>query len=255
MTAPRPPLRVLIVDDEPLARAHVRSLLEGRPDAVVLGECGDGGSAVARIIGESPDLVLLDVQMPEFDGFEVMRQVGPERMPATIFITAFDEHALEAFAVHALDYLLKPVNRQRFSEAIERAVKHAPRPADVNAVSETLTLLRAPRPGADRLAVRVGERVIYLRVNDVDWVEAAGDTVRLHLGRQVYEHRVTLTQLQQRLPQERFVRVHRSHIVNTDRIAEFQPWFQGDWIIILADGTRIQSGKSFRARVRALIDG
>lgn len=249
------PLRVLIVDDEPLARAHVRSLLEARGDVVVLGECGDGTSAVARILAEAPDLVLLDVQMPELDGLEVVRQVGPERMPPTIFITAFDEHALEAFEVHAVDYVLKPVNRQRFARAIDHVIRQAGRPRDPTPLGEAMAALREPRAGSDRLAVRVGDRVLYLRVADFDWIEASGDTVRIHVGRQVYEHRATLTQLEQRLPRERFVRVHRSTIVNTDRITEFQPWFQGDWIIILGDGTRLQSGKSYRARVRSLMEG
>lgn len=249
------PLRVLIVDDEPLARAHVRSLLEARGDVVVLGECGDGTSAVARILAEAPDLVLLDVQMPELDGLEVVRQVGAERMPPTIFITAFDEHALEAFEVHAVDYVLKPVNRQRFARAIDHVIRQAGRPRDQSPLGEAVAALREPRAGSDRLAVRVGDRVLFLRVVDFDWIEASGDTVRIHVGRQVYEHRATLTQLEQRLPRERFVRVHRSTIVNTDRITEFQPWFQGDWIIILADGTRLQSGKSYRTRVRGLMEG
>ena len=252
------PLRVLIVDDEPLARAHVRSLLEARDDVVVLGECGDGSSAVTRILSESPDLVLLDVQMPECDGLEVVRLVGPDRMPPTIFITAFDEHALEAFEVHAVDYVLKPVNRQRFARAIDHVIRqasHAAAAQPAPLLGEAVAALREPRIGADRLAVRAGERVLYLRIAEFDWIEAAGDTVRIHAGRHVYEHRVTLTQLEQRLPADRFVRVHRSTIVNAERIAEFQPWFQGDWIIVLTDGTRVQSGKSYRARVRALMGG
>ncbi|MCC6316752.1 MAG: response regulator transcription factor [Gemmatimonadaceae bacterium] len=248
-------LRVLIVDDEPLARAHLRSMLEARGDATVIGECGDGTSAVARILADAPDLVLLDVQMPELDGLEVVRQVGPERMPPTIFITAFDEHALEAFEVHAVDYVLKPVNRQRFARAIDHVRRQATTARQSTGLAEAVAAMREPRAGADRLAVRIGERVLYLRVADFDWIEAAGDIARIHVGRQVYEHRATLTQLEQRLPRERFVRVHRSTIVNTDRIAEFQPWFQGDWIIVLADGTRLQSGKSYRARVRSLMEG
>ncbi len=248
-------LRVLIVDDEPLARAHLRSLLEARGDLQVIGECGDGNAAVQHIIAESPDLVLLDVQMPERDGFEVVRQIGADRMPTTIFVTAFDQHALAAFEAHALDYVLKPVNRARFNRAIDRVVKAAntvPDPSPLAAVMETLSPGRA---GADRLAVKVGERLLYLRILDFDWVEAAGDLVRIHAGKQVYEHRTTLSQLAQRLPGDRFIRIHRSTIVNTERIREFHPWFQGDWIIVLADGTRLQTGKSYRARVRSLLEG
>jgi two-component system LytT family response regulator len=249
MTSPR--LRTLIVDDEPLARAHLRSLLEARDDVDVIGECGDGSAAIERIRAESPDLVLLDVQMPERDGFEVVREVGAERMPMTIFVTAFDQHALAAFEAHALDYVLKPVNRARFNRAIDRAAR-SPRSqgAGLAAVTEA-----AARAGADRLAVRVGERMLYLRIAEFDWIEAAGDLVRIHVGKQVYEHRTTLSHLEQRLPPDRFLRVHRSTIVNMERIREFHPWFQGDWIIVLADGTRLQTGKSYRARVKALLDG
>ncbi len=248
------PHRVLIVDDEPLARAHVRSLLEGRPDVLVIGECGDGASAVTTIRNESPDLVLLDVQMPGLDGLEVVRQVGPDRMPPTIFITAHDEHALSAFDVHALDYVLKPVNRQRFARAIDRALS-AERPGSGPGLGEAIEVIARAKAGADRLAVRIGERVLYLRMSEFDWIESAGDIARIHVGRQVYEHRITLTQLEGRLPAESFVRVHRSIIVNVERIREFHPWSQGDWIIVLTDGTRLQSGKSYRARLRALLEG
>lgn len=245
-------IRVLIVDDEPLARAHLRSLVEPRSDVVVIGECGDGRSAVAAIQHDAPDLVLLDVQMPEIDGLEVVRQVGAERMPTTIFVTAFDEHALSAFEVHAVDYVLKPVNRHRFAQAIEHAVRKI---GQAQPLGDAMNTVQEARVGADRFAVRVGERVLFLRIADFDWVEAAGDTVRIHVGKYVYDHRATLTQLEQRLPSSRFVRVHRSAIVNVDRIVEFQPWFQGDWIVILGDGTRIQTGKSYRAKVRALMGG
>jgi len=258
--ADAPMVRVLIVDDEPLARAHLRSLLEARGDVVVIGECGDGDSAVDRIRAESPELVLLDVQMPERDGFDVVRAVGTDRMPAVVFVTAFDQHALAAFEVHAIDYILKPVNRARFARAIDRAVRllrtqagDAPDAAPLARALEALDT--TPRAGSDRLSVRVGERLVYLRVPEIDWIEAADDMARIHVGKQLFEHRITLSQLEQRLPASTFVRVHRSAIVNVERIREFLPWFQGDWIIVLGDGTRIQTGKSYRARVRELIDG
>lgn len=265
LVAPPDPVRTLIIDDEPLAREHLRSLLSARGDIAVIGECGDGASAIARIRAESPELVLLDVQMPEGGGFDVVRGVGVDRMPAVIFVTAYDQHALAAFEVHAVDYLLKPVNRARFAKAIDRVVRLL-RPADgvpsspaAKPAAEPPALARAmeaidgARAGADRLTVRAGERMLFLRMQDIDWVEAADDVARLHVGKQVFEHRVTLSQLEQRLPARLFVRVHRSAIVNVERIREFQPWFQGDWIIVLADGTRVQTGKSYRARVRELI--
>ena len=259
------PVRTLVIDDEPLAREHLRGLLAARDDIAVIGECGDGRSAVARIHADAPELVLLDVQMPEGGGFDVVREVGVERMPAVIFVTAYDQHALAAFDVHAVDYLLKPVNRARFSRAIDRVVRllrpgrgsaetgHEVAGREGAQVARAMEAIEGTRPGADRLTVRAGERMLYLRMQDIDWVEAADDVARLHVGKQVFDHRITLSHLEQRLPARTFVRVHRSAIVNVDRIREFQPWFQGDWIIVLADGTRIQTGKSYRTRVRALI--
>jgi two-component system LytT family response regulator len=212
---------------------------------------------VERIRADAPDLVLLDVQMPELDGIDVVRAIGAERMPPVVFVTAYDQHALAAFEVHALDYILKPVNRARFNRAIDRVVKlvRAPARRDTAPLAQLVEELAGTRGGSDRLAVKVADRVLYLKLSDVDWVEAADDLVRIHAGRHVYEHRTTLSQLEQRLPAKLFLRIHRSTIVNTERIREFQPWFQGDWILVLADGTRLQSGKSYRAKIRELIEG
>ncbi len=265
-----PPIRTLVIDDEPLAREHLRGLLASRDDIEVIGECGDGASAEAAIREQRPELVLLDVQMPEGGGFDVVRRIGVEQMPAVIFVTAYDQHALAAFEVHALDYVLKPVNRARFAKAIDRVVKLlrpqeggtspvGPRSDggghDWSSLARAMELMEEPRAGADRLTVRAGDRMLYLRMQDIDWVEAADDVARLHVGKHVFEHRITLSQLEQRLPSRTFLRVHRSTIVNVERIREFQPWFQGDWVIVLADGTRVQTGKSYRARVRELIGG
>jgi two-component system LytT family response regulator len=233
-------------------------MLERREDVTVIGECGDGQSAIDRFQSDAPDLVLLDVPMPELDGLSVVRCIGPERMPAVIFVTAYDQHALAAFEVHALDYILKPVNRARFQRAIDRVVsqaKHATANAQREPLSRLVEELAPGRPGVERLAVRAGDRVFYLRVADIDWIEAADDVMKIHVGKQVFEHRTTLSQLEQRLPARTFVRIHRSTIVNVERIREFQPWFQGDWIIILADGTKLQSGKSYRGRIREMIEG
>jgi two-component system LytT family response regulator len=248
-------VRALVVDDEPVAREHVRSLLEDRGDMEVVAECGDGRSAVAAVLETSPDLVILDVQMPELDGLGVVRAIGPDRMPAVVFVTAHDEHAVEAFEVHALDYVLKPVNRVRFNAAIDRVVAllRAGSGGRAEALAELVDRAAPPRAGADHLAVRSGDRLLFLRIADIDWIEAADDKVRIHVGRVVHEHRATMAQMEQRLPTATFVRVHRSAIVNVGRIREFHPWFQGDWILVLADGTRVQSGKSYRARIRELI--
>jgi two-component system LytT family response regulator len=248
-------IRALVVDDEPVARSHLRALLEDRGDVQVVDECGDGRTAVEKIRALGPDLVLLDVQMPELDGLGVVRAIGPERMPPVVFVTAHDQHAVDAFEVHALDYVLKPVHRARFNGAIDRVIGLIRSGSAVNRgrpLAEALE--RLSPPGSERLAIRSGERVLYLRVADIDWIEAADDLVRLHVGKTVHEHRATMAQLEQRLPASRFIRIHRSTIVNIERIREFQPWFQGDWILVLADGTRLQSGKSYRKRVRELMD-
>jgi two-component system LytT family response regulator len=224
----------------------------------VIGECGDGTTAVQRILEESPDLVLLDVQMPELDGLGVVRHLGPQRMPATVFITAHDQHAIAAFEVHALDYILKPVNRARFTKAIDHVVALLRRhevTAQQDALARLVNESGGDRTGIERLTVKAGDRMLYLKVADIDWIEAADDVVKLHVGKQVLEHRTTLSQLEQRLSPKRFARIHRSTIVNVERIREFQAWFQGDWLVILTDGTRLQSGKSYRARVRELMGG
>ena len=222
----------------------------------VVDECGDGRSAIDRIRELTPDLVLLDVQMPELDGLGVVRAVGPERMPAVVFVTAHDQHAVSAFEVHALDYVLKPVHRVRFNGAIDRVIRLIRSGSGSNRtrlLNEAMERLSPPTP--DRIAIRSGDRILYLRVSDIDWIEAADDLVRLHVGKTVHDHRATMAQIEQRLPAARFIRIHRSTIVNVERIREFQPWFQGDWILVLADGTRLQSGKSYRRRIRELMEG
>ncbi|HWP70308.1 MAG TPA: LytTR family DNA-binding domain-containing protein [Gemmatimonadaceae bacterium] len=248
-------VRALVVDDEPLARGHLRALLEDRGDVQVVDECGDGRTAVERIRELGPDLVLLDVQMPELDGLGVVRAIGPDRMPLVVFVTAHDQHAVEAFEVHALDYVLKPFHRARFNSAIDRVVSLI-RSGSAHSRSRPLAeaVDRLAAPASERIAIRSGDRVLYLRTADIDWIEAADDLVRLHVGKQVYDHRATMSQIEQRLPASRFLRIHRSTIVNVERIREFQPWFQGDWILVLADGTRLQSGKSYRKRIRELMD-
>jgi len=186
-----------------------------------------------------------------------VRAVGADRMPAVIFVTAHDRHAVEAFEVHALDYVLKPVNRERFNAAIDRvvAIIRSGTAARAPGLAGLLDRGAPPRAGAEHLAVRSGDRLLFLRVADIDWIEAADDKVRIHVGRVVHDHRATMAQLEERLPAPAFIRIHRSTIVNVARIREFVPWFQGDWILVLADGTRLQSGKSYRSRIRELIGG
>jgi two-component system LytT family response regulator len=251
------PIRALIVDDEPLARTHLRNLLAADPEIAIVGEHGNGRDAVTAIRAETPDLVFLDVQMPELDGFEVVREVGTDRMPPVIFVTAYDEYALKAFEAHALDYLMKPVNRLRFHDTVERAKRHirGEQAREMRVpLAHLLETLGAERRWLDRLAIRTDGRIIFLRTEQIDWIEADDDHVRLHVAGKRYIHRDTLTRLEQRLPPTTFLRIHRSIIVNIERIREMQPWFQGDYVLILHDGTKLTSGRSYREKVRALLE-
>jgi two-component system LytT family response regulator len=250
-------IRVLIVDDEPLARRRLRTLLAEDPEVRIVDECGDGRATIAAIREHAPDLVFLDVQMPEQDGFGVVRAIGEDRMPAVIFVTAYDEHAVRAFEVHALDYLLKPVDRQRFRDALGRAkiqLRSRTAPAldgRLRAVVEEIgARLREP----DRIPMKTRGRIVFLRPDDIDWVEADANHVLVHSGKETFQVRETITNMERRLPARAFLRVHRSTLVNVARIREIQPWFQRDYVLVLANGTRITTGRSYRDRVRALAE-
>lgn len=249
-------IRTLIVDDEPLARQHLRALLADEHDIEVIGECGNGRDAVSVIKRDNPALVLLDIQMPELDGLAVVDEVGAEAMPMTIFVTAHDEYAVKAFDAHALDYVMKPVDRDRFHEAIERAKERLrddeTDPAPLAGLVDQLRAEGGLTPR--RIALKRDGRLLFVRIDDIDWIEAADDHVIVHAGREAYRQRDTLTRLEQRLPSHKFLRVHRSSIVNVDRIREMQPWFQGDFVLIMADGTRVTTGRSYRERVREFIE-
>jgi two-component system LytT family response regulator len=250
-------IRTLIVDDEPLARNHLRSLLAPDEEIEIVGECGSGSEAVDAIRRDEPDLVLLDIQIPELDGFEVIREIGPSAMPFVLFVTAYDEHALRAFEAQALDYLMKPVNRERFNSAVRRAkeiIRSMRGAAMGEPLARLLDSLQTRAAPLDRLALRLDGRILFLRIEQIDWIEAADDYVRLHVGKQILEHRDTLTRLEQRLPADRFMRIHRSTIVNVDRIREMQPWFQGDYVLIMHDGTRLTTGRSYRERLKGLLE-
>jgi two-component system, LytTR family, response regulator len=250
-------IRALIVDDEPFARAGVRLLLARARDVEVVGECSNGLEAVAAIAETAPDLVFLDVQMPELDGFGVVEAVGAARMPAVIFVTAFDEHAIRAFDVHALDYLLKPLDDERFALALERARARLRGDGgrDLRAALAALVgQARLDAPPLERLAVKSGGRVYFVAVDDVDWVEAADNYVSLHAGRETHLVHGTLGALERRLDPRRFLRVHRSTIVNLARVRELRPLFHGEYEIVLADGTRLTSGRSYRDALRRLVE-
>jgi two-component system LytT family response regulator len=249
-------ITTLIVDDEPLARTRIRSLLEKEPDLTVIGECGDGQQAVAMVNELQPDLLFLDVQMPALDGFGVLEALGVERMPAVIFVTAYDRYAIRAFDVHALDYLLKPFDRERFQRALGRARAQLQRDEKLAASEKLLALIedvQAQRKPLQRLVIKSAGRVFFLRLEEIDWIEAAGNYLKLHVGSETHLLRETMNALEGRLNAEQFVRIHRSTIVNLDRIQELQPWFHGDYRVVLRDGTQLTLSRGYRQKLQELL--
>jgi two-component system LytT family response regulator len=251
-------IRTLIADDEPLARRGIRAQLDDEEDIEIVSECRNGLEAVAAIEEQSPDLVFLDVQMPELDGFGVLEAVGVDRMPVVIFVTAYDQYALRAFDVHALDYLLKPVDAERFASALQRARKQIEHHnlRDLNQRLQTfLDDVRAKQKFTERLVIKSGGRIFFLNVQEIDWIEAADNYVRLHVGRDSHLLRETMNHLEKRLDPDHFLRVHRSRIINIRQIKELQPLFRGEYDIMLQDGTRLESGRGYRDKLQKLFSG
>jgi len=249
-------IRTLIVDDEPLALRRLRALLADEADIEIVGEAANGTEAVRAIAGERPDLVFLDVQMPGLDGFDVLRATASIHQPFVVFVTAHDEHAIRAFEVQAVDYVLKPVIETRFREAVRRAITRLRGESTADIARQMAQFLErvAPAPArSGRIAVKRDGRVNFVRIEDIDWVEAEGDLVRVHAGKEAHTIRETMAQIEAKLPPERFMRVHRSIIVNTERVREVQPWFKGDYVLIMHDGTKLRSGRTYRQSVQALI--
>jgi two-component system, LytTR family, response regulator len=246
-------IRTMVVDDEPVARERIVSLLAQEQDIEVVGECADGQQAVNAIQAHHPDLVFLDVQMPACDGFGVIQQVGADRMPPVVFVTAYDEYALRAFEVHAIDYLLKPFGRDRFQQTLQHAREHLERRRAGDLGKRLLALVQDLKPEPqklDRLVVKSGGRVFFLRTDEIDWIEAAGNYVRLHLSEDSHLFRETMNNMEARLDTNRFVRIHRSRIVNTDRIKELQPWFNGEYVVVLQNGARLTLSRGYREKLQ-----
>ena len=246
-------IRTLVVDDEPLARERLTALLAAEADIEVVGQCRDGEEAVTAIVDHTPDLVFLDVQMPALNGFEVIEAVGSEKMPLIIFVTAYDQHALKAFQVRALDYLLKPFDRERFQDALQRARTQIQREETGDIGRRLLALvkdLRRDQPKTDRLVVKSGGRLFFLRTDEVDWIEASGNYVRLHVGPVSHLLRETMNAIEGRLDGEKFFRIHRSRIVNMERIQEMQPWLNGEYAVVLRDGTRLTLSRGYREKLQ-----
>jgi two-component system, LytTR family, response regulator len=245
--------RVLIVDDEPLARERLRMLLADEPGIDVAGEASDGRAAAEAIRTLAPDLVFLDVQLPGSTGFDVIDSVGAENMPFVIFVTAYDRYALRAFDVHALDYLLKPFDRDRFRQSLARARQQLERRTGGDLERRLLAIVQDFKPAhsrVDRFVVKSGGRVFFVRNDEIDWIEAAGNYVKLHVGSDSHLFRETMNAVEARLDPDLFFRIHRSHIVNIERIRELQPWFNGEYVVFLKNGTRLTLSRGYREKLQ-----
>ena len=245
--------RILIADDEPLARERQKMLLVGQEGFEVVGECHDGPSTIDAIRRSKPDLVFLDVQMPGANGFDVVSALGEEELPLFVFVTAFDTYALKAFDVHALDYLLKPFDRERFLQALARARQQLERPSNSDLRSRLLALVRDLEPAPQRLerfVIKSGGRVFFVRADEIDWIEAAGNYVKLHVGTDTHLLRETMNAVEAQLPRETFYRIHRCHIVNIERVKELQPWFNGEYVVFLRTGARLTLSRGYREKLQ-----
>jgi two-component system, LytTR family, response regulator len=246
----------LIVDDEPLARRSIRKHLKAFSEFEVAGECGDGVAAAAAIREQKPDLVFLDIQLPEFDGFDVIRSVGKQDMPVTIFVTAYDRYALQAFEAHALDYLLKPFSEDRFRESLLRArqtLELGKQQAPNHQLSQLLNEINRKKDYVERIPVPAKGRFLFVSVRDLDWIEAEGNYLRLH-GRSVsHLIRGNMNEMEKKLDPDKFIRIHRSTIVNLQRIREVQPWFHGHHRVIMTSGQELKLSRYQRDKLRLLL--
>ena len=266
LTAPTPvsaPVRTVIVDDEPSARRGIRLLLDQDPSILIVGEAASGPDAVTLITNEKPQLAFMDVQMPGCTGFEALNRLGPASPPVVVFVTAYDEHALKAFEVNAVDYLLKPYDDLRFFEALNRA-KRELRRRGVEEVNEQLSRLLSyfqdgggrPEPkaeGSDRILIKSSGEIFFLKAEEIDWIEADGDYMKFHVGGRAYLMRETMGRLEARLDPKRFVRIHRSTIVNIDRMRKLSPSFAGEYAVVLADGTKLKLSRGYHERIATLM--
>jgi two-component system LytT family response regulator len=245
-------IRVLVADDQPMARERLVSLLAAEPGVEVAATASSGPETVEVIRKSSPDLVFLDLQMPGMDGFKVIETIGVDRMPPTVFVTAYDEYAVRAFEVQAIDYLLKPFGRQRFQSALARARKHLERDRQGELAQRLSELLRTGRSeSTERLLVKAGGRVSFVDIDSIDWVEAEGNYVRIHAGSQVYLMRETMNGLIARIGERQFFRIHRSRIVNITRVKELIIAGGGDYQVLLWDGTRLGLSRLYRDALQA----
>jgi two-component system LytT family response regulator len=247
------PIRVLLVDDEPLAREMIREMLKDDSESEIVGECVNGREAIEAIQEHDPDLIFLDVQMPEIGGFEVLEALKSVHVPHVIFVTAYDQYAVRAFEVHALDYLLKPFDSERFDSAWRRAKSHIISARNGEMDQRILAILEELKAGSkylERLVIKSGGRVFFLDTDDIDWIEAEGNYVSVHTGKKSHLLRETISSLEAQLDPKKFLRIHRSSIIKIDRIKELQPWFHGEYRVILMDGTQLTLSRNYRENLQ-----
>ena len=248
-------ISVLIVDDEAPARKRLRDLLAKEADMVVVAECPDGPSAVDSIHEHEPDVLFLDVQMPEMDGFEVLRLAGLDQVPVVVFVTAYDRHAVEAFEARALDYLLKPFTGKRFGETLARVRDNLGTSHDRERLKRHLDdLIASGSATISRIPVRSGSRIRFVSVADIDWIEGAGNYVLLHASGRQHRIRSTLKGMADKLGPQRFVRIHQSFVVNLDRVKELQPWSHGEFVVVMRDGAELTSSRTYSGALREMLE-
>ncbi len=248
-------IRVLIADDEPLARERVRRFLESDPEIEIRGECGNGLETVAALEELRPDLVFLDIQMPELDGFGVIQCVGVERMPAIVFVTAYDQYAVKAFEAHALDYLLKPFSRERFRQSLAWAKEVIAKGQSQSLNQRVMDFLRDYKPAPrylERIIVKSAGRIQLLKTGEADWFQAAGNYVEIHARAQTHLIRETMNHLETRLDPARFQRIHRCTMVNLDRVQEIHTYFNNEYVVILKDGTKLTMSRKYKEKLSSL---
>jgi two-component system LytT family response regulator len=250
-------LRTIIADDERLARKKLRILLSSEPGIEIVAECSDGKQTLAAVRANKPDLLLLDIQMPDMDGFGVLRATPVDDMPVVIFTTAYDQYAVKAFEAHALDYLLKPFDRERLHRAISRARVEFLKTRDRETTHRILDFLTQSKPESKvdrRLAFRTGGRVVFLELDEIDWLSAAANYVTLRVGAESYLLREGIGHISERLDPKKFVRIHRSTIVNVEKIKQVEPVNSGEYIVVLKDGKQLSCSRGYRAGLQQLID-
>jgi two-component system LytT family response regulator len=250
-------IRALIVDDEPIARQGLRTLLAAETAIEIIGECRNGREAVKAICEQSPDLVFLDVQMPKMSGFDVVAELGAANMPAVVFVTAYDQYAIKAFEIDAMDYLLKPFDQERFQKTIDRVKSHF-RQGSFTELNKTLSTLltrldQGEQKPIERIVIKAGGRIFFVNVDEIDWIEAAGNYVQLHVKDKSHLLRETMDAIFAKLPADKFLRIRRSLIVNVGQIKELQPLFKSEYQVILKDGTQLRSSRRYREQLNPLL--